>query len=80
MFDRGRQAGGHIVGLYQSPLVARLADTAGFRWIAHTVVCEPAALPPAASAADEARVGVRVPAGRMPADVPSSELRVGARS
>ncbi|KJY24333.1 hypothetical protein VR46_42550 [Streptomyces sp. NRRL S-444] len=57
VFDRDRQAGGHIVGLYPSPLVARLADTAGFQSIARTVVCEPAAPPPAAPAADEARDG-----------------------
>ncbi|THA28788.1 hypothetical protein [Streptomyces sp. A1547] len=77
VFDRDRQAGGHIVGLYPSSLVARLADTAGFQSIARTVVCEPAAPPPAAPAADEARDGVRVPAGRMPVDVPPTELRVG---
>ncbi|KOU22733.1 hypothetical protein ADK52_20115 [Streptomyces sp. WM6372] len=77
VFDRDRQARGHVVGLYPSPLVARLADTAGFQWIARTVVCEPAAPPPAAPAVGEARDGVRVPAGRMPVDVPPTELRVG---
>ncbi|MFI5673003.1 hypothetical protein [Streptomyces sp. NPDC051704] len=77
VFDRDRQAHGRVVGLYPSPLVARLADTAGFQWIARMVACEPAAPPPAAPAAAEDRGGVRVPAGRVPVDVPPTELRVG---
>ncbi|WP_030303677.1 hypothetical protein [Streptomyces katrae] len=42
VFDRDRQARGHVVGLYPSPLVVRRADAAGFQWIARTVACEPA--------------------------------------
>ncbi|MFJ3914457.1 hypothetical protein [Streptomyces vinaceus] len=78
VFHRDRQAHGRVVGLYPSPLVARLADTAGFQWIARTVACEPAPPPPAAARDAEAdRDGVRVPAGRMPVDLPPTELRVG---
>ncbi|MGW2996282.1 hypothetical protein ACWDA9_32665 [Streptomyces sp. NPDC001193] len=79
VFDRDRQAHGHVLGLYPSPLVARLADTAGFQWIARMVACEPAAPSPAAPAADEDREGVRVPARRVPVDVQPTELRVGDR-
>ncbi|MFI1152551.1 hypothetical protein [Streptomyces sp. NPDC020817] len=77
VFDRDRQAHGRVVALYPSPLVARLADTAGFQWIARMVACEPAAPPPAAPAAAEDRGGVRIPGGRVPVDVPPTELRVG---
>ncbi|MFB7982775.1 hypothetical protein [Streptomyces vinaceus] len=77
VFDRDRQAHGRVVGLYPSPLVARLADTAGFQWIARTVACEPAPPPPPARDAEAGRDGVRVPAGRIPVDVPPTELRVG---
>ncbi|MFK0238629.1 hypothetical protein [Streptomyces vinaceus] len=78
VFDRDRQAHGRVVGLYPSPLVARLADKAGFQWIARTVACEPAPPPPAAARDAEAdRDGARVPAGRVPVDVPPTELRVG---
>lgn len=78
VFDRDRQAHGRVVALYPSPLVARLADSAGFQWIARTVACEPAPPPPAAARDAEAgRDGVRIPAGRMPVDVPPTELRVG---
>ncbi|MCC0093302.1 hypothetical protein K7B10_00475 [Streptomyces flavotricini] len=77
MFDRERQAHGHAVGLCPSPLVARLADAAGFQWIARTVACDPAAPPPAAPAADEGQDGLRIAAGKMPVDVPPTELRLG---
>ncbi|MFE6848632.1 hypothetical protein [Streptomyces sp. NPDC057686] len=73
VFDRDRQAHGHVVALYPSPLVARLADTAGFQWIARTVACEPAAPQPATRDADKDRDGVWIPAGRMPVDVPQSD-------
>ncbi|MFD7079049.1 hypothetical protein [Streptomyces sp. NPDC059918] len=78
VFDRDRQAHGRVVALYPSPLVARLADTAGFQWIARTVACEPAPSPPAAARDAEAgRGGVGVPEGRVPVDVVPTELRVG---
>ncbi|MFF1561679.1 hypothetical protein [Streptomyces sp. NPDC058279] len=67
MLDRDRQAHGVIVGVYPSPLVVRLADTSGFQWIARTITCEQL----------DAQQTDRVPAGRVPVDVPPTELRVG---
>ncbi|MFG2623047.1 hypothetical protein ACGFXC_36100 [Streptomyces sp. NPDC048507] len=42
LFDTGRRARGDVVGLNPSPLVVRLADDAGFQWIARAVDCAPA--------------------------------------
>ncbi|MCB5181514.1 hypothetical protein [Streptomyces antimicrobicus] len=77
VLDRDRQAHGRIVGCYPSPLVLRLMDEAGFQWIARTVACEPAGRQPAVQDAGGDRGGVRIPPGRVPVDVPPTELRVG---
>lgn len=65
--DRDRQAHGHVVGLYPSPLVTRLADSAGFQWVARTVPCEPAGPQPAAGDAD--RVALLTSCGSGPLSV-----------
>ncbi|MFK0203834.1 hypothetical protein [Streptomyces lavendulae] len=75
MFDRDRQAHGDVVGLYPYPLVVRLADAAGFEWVARTVACECTGPQPAVRDADGD--GVQVPPGRVAVDIPPTELRVG---
>ncbi|MFI9064427.1 hypothetical protein ACIGQE_21570 [Streptomyces sp. NPDC053429] len=72
VFDRDRQAHGVIVGVYPSRLVVRLVDASGFRWIARTVACEQLGARPAAP-----KERTRAWAGRVPVDVPPTELRVG---
>ncbi|GAA3281280.1 hypothetical protein [Streptomyces lavendulae] len=75
VFDRDRQAHGDVVGLYPSPLVLRLADAAGFEWVARTVACEHTGPQPAVRDADGD--GVRIPPGQVAVDIPPTELRVG---
>lgn len=58
-----------------SPLVARLADSAGFQWIARTVACERAGAHPATRPRD--RDGEQVPAGQVAVDLSPTELHAG---
>ncbi|KIF02136.1 hypothetical protein PL81_31730 [Streptomyces sp. RSD-27] len=75
VMDHRRQARSEIVGLYPSPLMVRLADKdSGFEWIARTVDCEQLGAEPATH---NDRTSAPTCAGRVPVDVPPTELRVG---
>lgn len=77
VFDRDREAGGEVLGLYPSPLVVRLADAGGFQWIARTVACERAGARSAVRPRAGDGPGVQVPAEQVVLDLPPTEPRVG---